>query len=57
MSFTAADDEGTYRPHRALSSPCGRPCGKLDGYGEWWFWRHTHQQLGSYLGRTRTELA
>jgi hypothetical protein len=38
-------------------APVNRPCGRLDGYGGWWFWRHRHQQLGSYLGRTRGEPA
>ena len=49
-------------PTSAFSEPMGTgllssPCGKLDGYGGWWFWRRRHQQHGSYLGRIRGELA
>src|SRR5262249_57492530 len=39
------------------NSPCGRPGGRLAGYGGWWFWRRRHHQLGSYLGRIRSEPA
>jgi hypothetical protein len=33
------------------------PCGTLDGYGGWWFWRRRRHQLASYLGRIQDELA
>jgi hypothetical protein len=38
-------------------SSVNSPCGKLDGYGGWWFWRRRHHQLGSYLGRIPSALA
>jgi hypothetical protein len=41
------------RQFGCANSPCGRP----GGYGGWWFWPHRHQQLVSYLGRIRSELA
>jgi len=32
-------------------------CGRLGGYGGWWFWPRRHHQLVSYQGRMRSELA
>jgi hypothetical protein len=44
---------GAFFLRRALSSPCGT----LAGHDERWFWRRKHHQLGSYLGRSQSELA
>jgi hypothetical protein len=52
-SGKARIDASSMAPFALSNSPCGR----LAGYGGWWFWRHRHQQLGSYLVRIRSELA
>ena len=41
----------------SVNSLCGSPCGRLGGSGGWWFWPRRRPQLGSYLGRTPSELA
>ena len=56
---TARTAESAHRMRRLEGARLlsNSPCGKLDGYGGWWFWRRRHQQHGSYRGRIRSELA
>src|SRR5262249_60810288 len=39
------------------NSPCGRPGGRLAGYGGWGFLGRRHPPLGAYLGRRRRKPA